>query len=310
MSDYGFAPALLLLHLMQGFVTEKTTQRTLSLDASTCGERSSGCVTDSFLFSSNGGDFCSSRDIFDAAVAYLARPSAPLILQSTPDVPQLHASGGRMISPALIVIMGADSIPLVEDAASSFVNSWYAAGCRRIVITGGIGRATPDLIKSFEKRTGKIHSTADSKSSRVHLPFAHALGGPDSLPFLHNYSSFSTSWPPALVAQSAHPSAAFSRPFTHDTAALSRYLTEADVYAEILLQALLDSGISAKCLLAIYSSMWLPDAWSCRYSRASFDDQGNLLLQPRLLWHRDVEGDDSVSVWVEPGSTHTGYACQ
>jgi len=209
MADCGFAPALLLLHLMHVFVTEKTTQRTLSLDASTCGEQSSGCVTDSFLFSSNGGNLCSSQDIFDAAVAYLARPSAPLVLLSPPDATQLHASSGRMISPALIVIMGADSIPLVEDAASTFVHSWYAAGCRRIVITGGIGRATPDLIKSFEKRTGKVHSTADSKSSRVHLPFAHALGGPDSLPFLHNYSSFSTSWPPALVAQSVHPFCCF-----------------------------------------------------------------------------------------------------
>ena len=42
---------------------------------------------------------------------------------------------------------------------------------------------------------------------------------------------------------------------------LSRHLTEADVYAEILLQALHDSGISAKCLLRINSFMWLPDAW-------------------------------------------------
>jgi hypothetical protein len=105
--------------------------------------------------------------------------------------------------------MGADSIPLVEDAASTFVNSWYAAGCRRIVITGGIGRATPDLIKSFEKRAGKSQSPDDSKRLRVQLPFVHALGGPDSFPLLHDYSSFSTSWPPALVAQSVHPFCCF-----------------------------------------------------------------------------------------------------
>jgi hypothetical protein len=46
----------------------------------------------------------------------------------------------------------------------------------------------------------------------------------------------------------------------------------------------------------------------CRYSRASFEDQGNLQLQPELPWHSAVEEDNSVSIWVEPGSTHTGYS--
>jgi hypothetical protein len=190
MEGCGFSPALLLLQLMHTFMSEKQTQRMSAIDAaglSACGGASVSPDTDSFLFRANESNFSSAKEALDAAVAYLARPS------------NTHA---HQSSPALIVLMGADSLPLVQDAAATFINTWHAAGCRRIVITGGIGRATPDLIKSFKKRAAHSEAAANhTKIHRIDLSFAHAHGGPQSLPCLEDYSAFSLSWPPAVVAQ-------------------------------------------------------------------------------------------------------------
>jgi hypothetical protein len=207
MDGCDYAPALLLLQLMHAFMTEKHAQRAQSLaapDSSSCS--SPGVVPEgySFLFSANEPKFRNAQDALDAAVAYLARPSLPRILQPTPDSIVSSASNDASISPALLIIMGADSLPLVHEAAAAFINTWHAAGCRRIVITGGIGRATPDLIRSFKKRSAEAIAN-QQEWTHVSLPQAHALGGPPSLPFLHDYSAFSVAWPPALVAQLAAP---------------------------------------------------------------------------------------------------------
>jgi hypothetical protein len=199
-----FAPALLLVHLMHSFISEQQSKRTLALadaDVASCSATCGIFEADSFLFSSNNTKFCCPQEVLDAAVAYLARPSPGLILQPPPHPTPLPTSDDSM-SPILLIIMGADSLPLVQDAVSAFIGSWHAAGCRRIVITGGIGRATPDLIKSFNKSAVKVKAALDNSSIiHVSLPFAHALGGPQALPFLHDYSSFSVSWHPAIVAQ-------------------------------------------------------------------------------------------------------------
>jgi hypothetical protein len=205
MEGCGFSPALLLLQLMHTFMVEKHTQRVPALDAAglaACGSASVGPDTDSFLFRANESRFRSAQEALDAAVAYLARPSITHTLQLPRDSMQSHVSIIEQLCPALIVLMGADSLPLVQDAAATFMKTWHASGCRRIVITGGIGRATPDLIKSFKKRTSQSQAAANhTESHRTSLSFAHAHGGPQSLPCLEDYSTFSLSWPPAVVAQ-------------------------------------------------------------------------------------------------------------
>ena len=260
MDTCGYAPALQLLQLMHAFMSEKQAQRVPVLDgasAVTCSRLNGISEGHSFLFSANGLKFRSAQEVFDAAIAYLARPSLTRILQPPPHATHLSLTSDLRdseISPVLLVIMGADSLPLVQDASTAFIHSWHAAGCRRIVITGGIGRATPDLIKSFKKRSAHVDAGSDhTKSDSVSLPFAHALGGPQMLPFLHDYSSFSVSWRPAVVAQYDPPPLPPPSyplvPFLVSTIrCASRYVTEADIFAEVVLEALQGAGIAAKCL--------------------------------------------------------------
>ncbi len=205
MDSCVYAPKLLLLQLLHSFILEKQAQRApvlVGADAESCTTPNGIVAADSFLFSANGLKFLSAQEALEAAVAYLARPSPAHILQPPPHPRPSRTSDDAEIAPILLVIMGADSLPLVQDAVSAFITSWHAAGCRRIIITGGIGRATPDLIKSFKKRSVKNDPATDHGDGlRVSLPFAHALGGPQTLPFLQDYASFSVSWPPAVVAQ-------------------------------------------------------------------------------------------------------------
>jgi hypothetical protein len=207
MDRCGFSQALLLLELMHVFMSEKQKQRVPALDAAgveACSGEFVCPIADSFLFSGSELKFRSAQDALDAAVAYLACPSPPHLLNPVALSTHALAATKHEAAPSLIVLMGADSLPLVQDAVALFISSWYASGCRRVVITGGIGRATPDLIKSFQQRTAH-HQAADNRANGafVHLPFAHALGGPQSLPLLDDYSKFSLAWPPAVVAQSA-----------------------------------------------------------------------------------------------------------
>ena len=260
MDTCGYAPALLLLQLMHAFMSEKQAQRVPVLDgasAVTCSRLNGISEGHSFLFNANGLKFRSAQEVFDAAIAYLARPSLTRTLQPPPHATHLSLTSDLRdseISPVLLVIMGADSLPFVQDASTAFIHSWHAAGCRRIVITGGIGRATPDLIKSFKKRSAHVDAGSDhTKSDSVSLPFAHALGGPQMLPFLHDYSSFSVSWRPAVVAQYDPPRLPPPSyplvPFLVSTIrCASRYVTEADIFAEVVLEALQGAGIAAKCL--------------------------------------------------------------
>jgi hypothetical protein len=206
MDACAYAPALLLLQLMHSFMSEKHAQRRatalLGADASICGTSNSSVEAESFFFRANDLKFRSPEEALDAAVAYLARPSLPRAIHPPVRPNRCSIPGDAAAFPVLLVIMGADSLPLVQHAASAFTTSWHASGCRRIIITGGIGRATPDLIKSFRKRN--VESNLElSDNVRLSLPFAHSLGGPQTLPFLHDYSSFSVSWPPAVVAQLA-----------------------------------------------------------------------------------------------------------
>jgi hypothetical protein len=209
MDSCGYAPALLLLQLMQSFIAEKQAQRATTVACS-----SSGVIpaVDSFLFNYNNLKFRDAEDALNAAVAYLASSSVPRLLQpcetsmiSTVSADQVETSmistvsADHVATPSLLVIMGADSLPMVQDAALAFTKTWYPAGCRRIVITGGIGRATHDLIASYLKRT--MQGNANRMRTHVLLPLAHALGGPKTLPLLQDYSSFSVSWPPTRVSQ-------------------------------------------------------------------------------------------------------------
>ncbi len=81
-------------------------------------------------------------------------------------------------------------------------------------------------------------------------------------------------------------------------------MTEADVFAEIVLEALRGAGLAVKC--GCISRPSPPFSLSpCRYSRACFDGR-DVQLQPPLSWQRAGDDADSVYLWVEPGSTHTG----
>ena len=205
MDGCEFAPQLQLQQLLHAFMSEKHALRTPAIvapDSSSCSSPGFVPEGDSFLFSAHEPKFRSAQDVLDAAVAYLARPSLPQILQPAQAANHSSASNDELVSPELLIVMGADSLPLVHDTASAFVNTWYSAGCRRIVITGGIGSATPDLLRSFKKRTAEA-TTNQQEWTHVPLPLAHALGGPPSLPFLRDYSAFSVAWRPALVAQSS-----------------------------------------------------------------------------------------------------------
>jgi hypothetical protein len=192
-------------------------------------------------FIASQGLTCTPQRFLDELVSYLGSCSPP-----------------PACAPSLLVLMGADCPSLALGAASMFIERWYPLGCRRIVITGGIGRSTLGL---FARLSGTLQP--DAATGRVALPATHSVGGPASLPVLADMSGFSLSWPPHAVAA---------------------YCGEADVYAELVLQALLQRGIPV------------------HYCRAAYAEDGAVSVSAD--WNHVPP--DAVLVILEPGSTHSG----
>ena len=154
-------------------------------------------------FQTESGDTPTDGDeLLTSAITYLSRPRPP-----------------TAATPTVVVLMGADCPSLAQGAAQRFVGEWYPSGCRRVVVTGGIGRSTPDL---YTRVCGSAASP----------PGTHGWP-PHGLPLLQDYSSFSVAWRPAAVA--AH-------------------CGEADLYADVFCDYLARHGIDARLQRAGYDA--------------------------------------------------------
>ena len=96
------------------------------------------------------------RDRFrkmDDALTYLARRS-PSLAHYEPPPAQPPAGGWRLEGPVpqALVVHGSSFVAVPQAAADLFVDVLYPAGCRTILITGGVGRETPLLWKELHQR--------------------------------------------------------------------------------------------------------------------------------------------------------------
>ena len=89
----------------------------------------------------------------EAPLAYLARRSPSLADYDPPPAPALATSWTLQGSvPSALVVHGCSMVAVPSAAADLFVDVLYPAGCRIIVLTGGVGRETPPLWRELVDR--------------------------------------------------------------------------------------------------------------------------------------------------------------
>ena len=90
----------------------------------------------------------------NAALLYLARRSPALTTYEPPPAP-VRAGGWVLTTgmvPSALVVHGCSMVAVPEAAADLFVDVLHPAGCRNILLTGGVGRETPPLWRELAER--------------------------------------------------------------------------------------------------------------------------------------------------------------
>ena len=106
----------------------------------------------------------------EAPLAYLARRSPSLADYDPPPTPALATSWTLQGSvPSALVVHGCSMVAVPHAAAALFVDVLYPAGCRIIVLTGGVGRETPPLWRELVDR-GLTALFADEPWARDEAP--------------------------------------------------------------------------------------------------------------------------------------------
>ena len=89
----------------------------------------------------------------DEPLVYLARRSPSLADYDPPPAPA-PADGWKFQGsvPSALVVHGCSMVAVPRAAADLFVDVLYPAGCRVIILTGGVGRETPPLWRELADR--------------------------------------------------------------------------------------------------------------------------------------------------------------
>eukprot|EP00908_Phaeocystis_cordata_P013688 Transcript_2475.p1 GENE.Transcript_2475~~Transcript_2475.p1 ORF type:complete len:369 (+),score=92.18 Transcript_2475:81-1109(+) len=120
-----------------------------------------------------GCDPCGDFQRSNKALVYLARRSAMLSDYDPPkELPALAPAGGWPLqgaTPSALVVHGCSMVAVPQAAADLFVDVLYPAGCRVILLTGGVGRETPPLWKELAER-GMTGLFADAPWARDATP--------------------------------------------------------------------------------------------------------------------------------------------
>lgn len=203
------------------------------------------------------------------ALNYLARRS-PSLAQYEPPPAQPPAGGWHWEGavPQALVVHGCSMAAVPQAAADLFVDVLYPAGCRTILITGGVGRETPPLWKDLHQRG-------------MTSLFAHEPWEPDATPTAAILRTQGSEIKPVLdhVDLDMPPNK------------LRQYCTEADVFLEIICARCRERGLK----LRFGGNPMVTQATHT----LNLLECGNLRV-------KCVSAEGDPCIYIETASTHTG----